>query len=70
MSKFCHLSTIFLLQCDPDKLYQFFMRATQLQNCKEAYNRAAIDKAEAETLIGEKMKSLPTLKKEAGKWEK
>ena len=31
---------------------------------------AAIDKAEAENLIGEKKKSLPTLKKEAGKWEK
>ena len=31
---------------------------------------AAKDKAEAETLIGDKRKSLPTLKKEYMKWEK
>ena len=31
---------------------------------------AAIDKAESEALIGEKKKSIPTLKKELGKWEK
>ena len=46
------------------------MRATQLKNCKEDYNMAAIDKAESEALIGEKKKSIPTLKKELGKWEK
>ena len=46
------------------------MRATQLQNCKEDYNLAAKDKAEAETTIGEKKKSLPTLKKELSKWQK
>ena len=46
------------------------MRATQLQNCKEAYTMASINKAEAESLIEEKRKSLPTLKKEYMKWEK
>ena len=46
------------------------MRATQLQNCKDDYNAAAVDKEEAENLIGEKKRSLPTLKKELVKWEK
>ena len=46
------------------------MRATQLQNCKEDYNAAHQDKEEAEHLLGEKKRSLPTLKKELAKWEK
>ena len=46
------------------------MRATQLQNCKEDYNAAHMDKEEAEHLLGEKKRSLPTLKKELAKWEK
>ena len=45
------------------------MRATQLQNCKEDYNMAAEDKNASENLIREKTKSLPTLRKELGKWE-
>ena len=60
----------FMVQCDPDKLYQFFMRATQLDCCKADYNTAAEDKVESENIIGEKKASLPTLKKEMNKWEK
>ena len=70
MHKCSNFQPTFVLKCDPPKLYQFFMRATQLQNCLEDYNMAAIDKAEAEALIGDKRKSLPTLKKEYMKWEK
>ena len=29
----------FLFQCDPSKLYEFFMRATQLEDCKRDYNK-------------------------------
>ena len=59
-----------MVQCDPEKLYQFFMKATQLDSCKNDYNMAANDKIEADNLIGEKRASLPTLKKELDKWEK
>jgi len=60
----------FLFKCDPDKLYTFFMRATQLEGCKNDYNSAALEKVQSETYLQEKMKSLPELKRELEKWEK
>merc|ERR1719452_196142 len=60
----------FLFKCDPDKLYTFFMRATQLEGCKNDYNAAAVEKVQSETYLEEKKKSLPELKRELEKWEK
>ena len=64
------MTSIFLVQCDPEKIYQFFMKATQLDSCKNDYHLAKIEKEETETIIKEKDASLPTLKKEKEKWEK
>jgi len=60
----------FLFKCEPDKLYQFFMRATQLEGCKNDYNDAASEKTQSETYLEEKKRSLPELKRELEKWEK
>merc|ERR1719167_641881 len=60
----------FLFRCDPLKLYEFFMRATQLDECKNDYNTAAEEKNVSETLIREKLNTLPDIKKEVSKWEK
>eukprot|EP00092_Neocalanus_flemingeri_P032878 GFUD01035757.1.p1 GENE.GFUD01035757.1~~GFUD01035757.1.p1 ORF type:complete len:1072 (-),score=401.60 GFUD01035757.1:161-3376(-) len=60
----------FLFKCEPDKLYTFFMRATQLESCKNDYNAAAVEKVQSETFLTEKTKSLPELKRELEKWEK
>ena len=60
----------FLFKCDPDKLYTFFMKATQLEACKTDYNEANVQKEHTASLLGDKMKSLPALEKEAAKWEK
>jgi len=60
----------FLFKCDPDKLYTFFMRATQLEMCKADYNAAHVEKSTAEGHLEEKKNSLPELKRELTKWEK
>ena len=60
----------FLFKCDPDKLYTFFMKATQLEACKNDYNEANIQREHTEGLLQEKKNSLPALQKEAAKWEK
>ena len=60
----------FLFKCEPDKLYTFFMKATQLETCKHDYNAAAVEKGVAENHLVEKKNSLPELKKELGKWQK
>ena len=60
----------FLYKCDADKLYQFFMRATQLENCKQEYNAAGEEKQAAEKLMKAKKKELPLLEHEQDKWNK
>jgi len=60
----------FLFKCEPDKLYTFFMRATQLEGCKNDYNAAALEKGQSEAFLEEKKNSLPELKRELEKWEK
>jgi len=60
----------FLFKCDPDKLYTFFMRATQLESCKNDYNSAAVEKGQAEAHLEEKKASMPELTKELEKWRK
>lgn len=60
----------FLFKCEPDKLYTFFMRATQLEACKADYNSAAVEKSQAEAHLEEKKTSLPELKREMEKWKK
>ena len=35
------MAKTFLFSCDPHKLYEFFMRATMLEDCKENYNYAS-----------------------------
>ena len=60
----------FLMKCDSDKLYEFFMKATQLEDCKNEYNRAAEEARVAASLLSEKEKNLLLLKAEAKRWEK
>lgn len=60
----------FLFKCDPNKLYEFFMKATQLEECKERYNQAASDKSSAETKVAEKVEGLADIKAEKVRWEK
>ncbi|XP_045606950.1 structural maintenance of chromosomes protein 6 [Procambarus clarkii] len=58
------MSRAFLKSTDPQALYQFFLKATQLQQMKEDYNQ--LDKALniSLTLIRERKEILPLLKKE------
>ena len=60
----------FLMKCDADKLYEFFMKATQLEDCKNEYNRAAEEARVAGSLLSEKEKNLLLLRTEAKRWEK
>jgi chromosome segregation ATPase len=48
----------FLFKCDPSKLYEFFMRATQLEDCKRDYNVAAEEKNVSEAHIKDKEDSI------------
>ena len=60
----------FLMKCDADKLYEFFMKATQLEDCKNENNRAAEEARVAGSLLSEKEKNLLLLRTEAKRWEK
>jgi chromosome segregation ATPase len=60
----------FLFKCDPSKLYEFFMRATQLEDCKRDYNVAAEEKNVSEAHIKDKEDSIPDIKREVSVWEK
>ena len=46
------------------------MRATQLETLMDNYNRAAEEKAIAESLVKEKFKGLDDLEREKKMWEK
>jgi hypothetical protein len=45
----------FLHRCDPHKMYTFFMRATQLEDCKKDYVAASEEKRCAEEKLDEKV---------------
>ena len=53
----------FLAKSDPEMLYQFFHRSTQLRNCEEDYNAAAEHKNRSQVLLQEKLSSVTELKK-------
>jgi chromosome segregation ATPase len=59
-----------LFKCHPDKLYLFFMRATQLDDCHQYYNEAAIDKNKADYTLERKVKQAYEMKAEKVEWEK
>ncbi len=59
----------FLADSNPGKLYDFFMRATLLDDCKREYTAAVEQKAVAETMLGEKEGHLPYLEGQVKKWE-
>ena len=56
-------SKTFLSKSDPEKMYQFFHKSTQLKDCEEYYRAAEMDKDEAEVSLAKKMESLPELEK-------
>lgn len=60
----------FLFSCSETKLYEFFMRATQLDSCKRDYESVAEDKNTAERMHQEKVENFEELRKELEKWEK
>jgi hypothetical protein len=53
----------FLAKSDPEMLYQFFHRSTQLRNCEEDYNAATENKNRSQMLLQEKTNSVADLKK-------
>ena len=59
----------FLAKSDPELLYQFFHRSTQLRNCEEDYNTATEDRNRAQILLEEKINSVSHLKKVGG-WDR
>ncbi|TRY73305.1 hypothetical protein TCAL_02244 [Tigriopus californicus] len=59
----------FLFQCHPHKLYEFFMRATQLEKCKADYFEAAAEREFSASILQEKVEALPSLQAEKLKWE-
>ena len=60
----------FLYKCEPARLYEFFMKASRLEECKQDYNSANFEKEAAKVLLEDKMKSLIALKAEVKKWKK
>ena len=60
----------FLFACKPDKLYQFFMRATQLDDCFDMYTEAAEEQNKAELQLKLKEEQVKAMKSERDMWEK
>ena len=60
----------FLYKCDPAKLYEFFMKATQLADCKRDYNAAHTEKKAADDLLEKRIVQVKEVKKEMEGWEK
>ena len=56
-------SKTFLAKSDPEKMYQFFHKSTQLRDCEEFYLAAENDKIDAEMSLAKKQESLPELQK-------
>ena len=60
----------FLYKCDPEKLYQFFMRATQLEEVKDEYNQAGEEKETADILLKRRLAEIPDLLKDQDRCNK
>lgn len=63
-------SRTLLFKCDAHKLYELFMRATQLEECKRDYDAAAAEVDVAERHMRDKQKCIPDLKSQVREWEK
>ena len=59
-----------LFSCDPHKLYTFFMKSTQLDDCQWLYEEATVNETQARKLLKEKKKLIALKKQELDKTEK
>jgi len=59
----------FLFKCDAAKLYEFFMKATQLDECRRSYNMANIERNAASEMLEDKVRNLDELHSQVKKWE-
>ena len=60
----------FLYKCDASKLFQFYMRATQLEDCKRMLKECTMEMITAQSLLKQKLEAMPEIEKEVKKWEK
>ncbi len=60
----------FLYRTQPERLYEFFMAATQLVDCMDEYNDASAQKGVLETVLKEKADQLEQLKGEIDVWNR
>ncbi len=60
----------FLFKSTPESLYEFFMRATRLEDCQVRYNEAIEHFESAKTILKEKEEEYPRLRKAADKARK
>ena len=60
----------FLFKCQPEKLYQFFMKATQLDDCKTVIGESVEELQKARSMLGLKKENYGELKKERDSWKK
>ena len=60
----------FLFKCQPEKLYEFFMKATQLEDCKTIIKESVEELQKARVMLTSKTENFGELKKERDRWEK
>lgn len=60
----------FLYKCDASKLFQFYMRATQLEDCKRMLIDCTMELDTAKMLLEQKLDAMGELEAEVKKWEK
>ena len=60
----------FLFKCQPEKLYEFFMKATQLDECKTIIGESVEELKMARSMLALKTENFADLKKERDSWKK
>ena len=60
----------FLFKCQPEKLYEFFMKATQLEDCKTVIKESVEELQKAKSMLALKSEIVDDLKKERDMWKK
>ena len=60
----------FLFKCQPEKLYEFFMKATQLEECKTIIKETVEELQKARSMLALKTENFGNLQKERDSWKK
>ena len=59
-----------MFKCQPEKLYEFFMKATQLDECKTIIGESVEELKMARSMLALKTENFAELKKERDSWKK